>query len=79
MKNSLAPVSAWQMKRLVNASKSFFLIVIKPKEKDVSDALASCGSSNKHELFDIISNYDGVFQEPKGLLPKREIEHEIYL
>jgi hypothetical protein len=30
-------------------------------------------------LVKIISNYDDLFQEPSGLPPKREVEHEIYL
>jgi hypothetical protein len=27
----------------------------------------------------VVSNYDEMFQEPKGLPPKREIQHEIHL
>jgi len=28
---------------------------------------------------DLISNYNELFQEPRGLPPKREIQHEIHL
>ena len=33
----------------------------------------------KKELIDIVSKYDDIFQEPDGLPPKREIQHEIHL
>ena len=74
MKTNLYLVSARQMKRLVNASNPFVLIGIKPKKKDVS-SLAGCDPNHKHELFEIIYDDDGVFQEPKGFPHKREIEH----
>ena len=61
------------MKRVVESSKSSVLMVIKPKEKHVYDSLTSCDQSHKHELCEIIYNYDGAFQELKGLSPKREI------
>ena len=79
MKNNLSLVSAGQMKRLVNASKPFVIMVIKPKEKDVFNSLGGCDLSHNHKLLEIISNYDGVFQEPKGFPPNGEIENEICL
>jgi hypothetical protein len=33
----------------------------------------------KKKLIDIVSKYDDIFQEPNGLPPKREIQHEIHL
>ena len=30
-------------------------------------------------MYDTVSNYDEIFQEPSGLPPKREIQHEIHL
>ena len=30
-------------------------------------------------MIDVISNYDEVFQEPKGFPSKRDIQHEIQL
>ena len=33
----------------------------------------------KKYLIKVVSDYDILFQEPKGLPPKREIQHEIHL
>jgi hypothetical protein len=41
--------------------------------------LLGCDPDHKQELVKIISNYDELFQEPTGLPPKREVEHEIHL
>jgi hypothetical protein len=67
------------MKRLMNASKHFFVMIVKQKEEFITDALSGCDPDHKQELVKIIYNYDELFQEPKGLPPKREVEHEIYL
>ncbi|CAF4234567.1 unnamed protein product, partial [Adineta steineri] len=40
---------------------------------------SSCDPKHKDELVKLITNYSEVFQTPKGLPPKREIAHEIYL
>ena len=34
---------------------------------------------DKKELCELLSNYDEMFEEPKGLPLKREIQHEIHL
>jgi hypothetical protein len=78
MKN-LTLVSAGQIKRAINTSKKFVLMVLKEKDPDKSNAFDDCDPSHKDEMIDVISNYDEVFQEPKGLPPKREIQHEIQL
>ena len=72
-------VSARQMKRLVNSSKGCMLMVVREKEAELADAFHGCDQEHKQELSELISNYDELFQEPKGLLPKREIQHEIHL
>jgi hypothetical protein len=79
IKTNVSLVSTRKMKRLVSASKYFFLVIEKHKEEDITDALSSCDPSHKQEMINIISNYDEFFQEPTGLHPKREVEHEIYL
>jgi hypothetical protein len=66
------------MKRLVSASESFVLMIVKQKEGEITNALSGCDLDHKHELIKIISNYDELFQKPRGLPPKREVEHEIY-
>ncbi|XP_059067200.1 uncharacterized protein LOC131858147 [Cryptomeria japonica] len=79
VKTSLAIVNASQMKRLVNASKNFVLMLVKAKDDNKSEAFKGCKPEHKAELVKIVSTYDDLFQEPKGLAPKREIQHEIHL
>lgn len=67
------------MKQLINAINNFVLLVVKEKDIGKFDAFKGCNPSHNDELSEIISNYDEIFQEPKGLPPKREIQHEIQL
>jgi len=78
-KINLSLVNAGRMKRLVNSSKNFVLLMIKPKNDVDNEAFKGCDSNLKAELVDIVSQYDEMFQEPKGLPPKRGIQHEIQL
>jgi hypothetical protein len=78
-KTNLAIVSAGQMKRLVNASKNFVLMMVKVKNDEISKSFEGCDPKHKSELIEIISEYDDLFHDPKGLPPKREIQHEIQL
>ena len=64
---------------LVNASKNFVLMKVKMKNDEVSKSFEECDPKHKSELIDIISEYDDLFQDPKGLPLKREIQHEIHL
>ena len=61
------------MKRLVNASKNFVLMMVKMKNDEVSKSFEECDPKHKSELIEIISEYDDLFQDPKRLPPKREI------
>ena len=79
IRTNLAIVSAGQMKRLVNASKNFVLMMVKMKNDEISKYFEGCDPKHKSELIEIISEYDDLFQDPKGLPPKREIQHEIHL
>jgi hypothetical protein len=72
-------VSVGQMKRLINTNKRYVLMVIREKDVETSDAFQGCDPSHQKELIDIVSKYDDIFQEPDGLPPKREIQHEIHL
>ncbi len=67
------------MNRLVNSIKGCMLMVVRGKDAKLSDAFQGCGHVDKKELCELISNYDEMFQEPRGLPPKREIQHEIHL
>ena len=49
--------------------------------KDVgkNESFKGCDPKLKNDLTKVVSDYDILFQEPKGLPPKREIKHEIHL
>jgi hypothetical protein len=79
LKTNLSLVITGKMKRIVNASKDFVLMIVKEKDMDKYDAFKGCDPEHKDELVKVISNYDEIFQEPTGLPPKREIQHEIQL
>jgi hypothetical protein len=75
----LSLINARQMKRLVNASKNFVLLMIKPKDDVENKAFQGCDTKLKYDLFEVVNQYDEMFKEPKGLPPKRGIQHEIQL
>ena len=54
-------------------------MVVREKDVGTTNAFQGCDPSHKKKLIDIVSNYDDIFQEPDGLPPKREIQHEIIL
>ena len=72
-------LSVGQMKRIVNASKKFILMIVKPKESDSNGDFEVWEPMHKHDLIKVIFYYDEIFQEPQGLPPKREVKHEIQL
>jgi hypothetical protein len=78
-KMNLSLINARQMKRLVNASKNCVLLMIKPKEDIETKAFQGCDTKLKSNLFEVVNQYDEMFKEPKGLPPKRGIQHEIPL
>lgn len=65
------------MKRLVNSSKKFVLVLVKPKEDEKVEAFKGCDLERKTGIVKIVSAYDDLFQEPKGFPPKREKQNEI--
>jgi hypothetical protein len=78
-KINLSLVNAGQMKRLVNASKNFVLLMIKPKDDIENEVLQGCDAKLKSDIYEVVNQYDEMFKEPKGLPPKRGIQHEIQL
>jgi hypothetical protein len=70
-------VNVGKMKRLVNASKNFVLLMIKTKDNVEKQAFQGCDSKLKFDLYEFVNQYDEMFQEPKRLPPKRAIQHEI--
>jgi hypothetical protein len=79
MRVNMILVSAGKMKRLITTNQRYVLMVMKEKDVKTSEAFQGCDPSHKNELIDIVSKYDDIFQEPNGLPPKREIQHEIHL
>jgi hypothetical protein len=78
-KMNLSLVNVEQMKRLVNASKNFVLLMIKPKDDIENKVFQGCDAKLKSDLYEVVNQYDEMFHEPKGLPPKRGIQHEIQL
>ena len=50
------------------------------KNNDIDyESFEGCDEKLKSDLFDVVSKHGEMFQEPKGLPPKRGIQHEIQL
>ena len=79
MKANTTLVSAGQIKRLINTNKRYMLMVVRAKDVEASDVFKGCDPSHKKDMIDIVANYDEIFQEPTGLPPKREIQHDAHL
>ena len=54
-------------------------MVVKEKNPDKTLVFEGCDAKQKADLEKVVSEYDILFQEPKGLPPKREIVHDIHL
>ena len=54
-------------------------MVVKAKDPEKSNAFKGCDSKQKFDLVKVVSEYDVLFQEPKGLPPKKEIVLDICL
>jgi len=67
------------MKRMVNSCKQFLLMVVKEKTPDKTNVLEGCNADQQVDIEKIVSEYDALFQEPKGLPPKKGIVHDIIL
>jgi len=78
-KISSSLVSACQMKRLIDSSKGYILMVVREEDVETYEDFQHCDPTHKKALYEIVSNYNGLFQEPSGLPPKHEIQHDIHL
>lgn len=67
------------MKILVNLSKNFILLMIKPENDIDYEAFDGCNLNLKTNLVDAVNQSDEMFQESKGFLPKRGIQPELQL
>nr|CAD1831224.1 unnamed protein product [Ananas comosus var. bracteatus] len=74
-------VTACQVKRMINACQKFDLLVIRPviaKEAN-SKILSLACKKNTNDVAKLIGKHQDLFQEVRGLPPKRVVEHEIQL
>ena len=53
--------------------------MIKPKDDINNEYFEGCDPKLKSELYDVVNGHHKMFQQPAGLPPKREIQHEIQL
>lgn len=60
-KLNVSLVNVGQMKRLVNSSKYFVLLMIKPKNDVDNEASQGCDSRLKSQLVDVVNQYDEMF------------------
>ena len=54
-------------------------MIARVKEVEIANDFKGCNPNHKKELFKIVFDYDGLFQEPRGFPPKHEIQHDIHL
>ena len=78
-KTNIAMVNVGHVERLVKSSKNFVLLMIKPKDDINHELFEGCDPKFKSNLYDVVNAHHEMFQEPIGLPPKREIQHEIQL
>jgi hypothetical protein len=68
IKTNVSLVSTRKMKRLMNASKYFVLMIVKQKEEDISDALSGCDPDHKQELVKSYLTMMSYFRNLQGFL-----------
>ena len=54
-------------------------MVVKEKKPDKTNVFEGCNTKQQADLEKVVSEYDILFQEPKGLPSKKEIVHDIIL
>ena len=67
------------MKRMVNSSKNFVLLMIKPRNDIDYEVFYGCNLNLKTNLVDVVNQSNEIFKESKGLLSKRGIQIELQL
>ena len=54
-------------------------MIVKAKKVEKTESFKGCDPKFNRDLIKVLSEYDILFQEPKGFPPKREIQREIHL
>ena len=83
-KSKISLVSANQAKKLISSSNKYVLLFLRENQIEGEsirrkESLEECTKEHKHQLEEVLHAYRGVFQEHKGIPPKREVEHKIQL
>ena len=60
------------MKRLVNSSKNYALLMIKPNNDVDYEGFQGCDPKFKYDLIEVVNQNNEMFHEPKRLPPKGE-------
>ena len=63
-KTNISIVNAGQVKRLVNSSNNFVLLMIKPKDDVNHESFDGCDPKLKSDLYDVFNAHHEMFQEP---------------
>jgi len=79
LNNNYTHINSGQMARMINSCKQFLLMVVKEKKPDKNNVFEGCNAKQQANLGKVVSEYDVLFQEPKGLPPKKGIVHDIIL
>jgi hypothetical protein len=85
-KSKLSLISAHQARRIMGSMKKFVLLFLREGKQqgegnqlEMKESLEGCSGKQCQQLQQLIESYREVFQEPQGLPPKHEVEHEIQL
>ena len=54
-------------------------MVVKERKPDKNNVFEGCNAEQRADIEKVVSEYDVLFQEPKGLPPKKGIVHDIIL
>ena len=60
-KKNIALVNAGQVKRLVNSSKSYVLLMVKPKVDVNHESFENCDPKLKSDLYDVVDAHHEMF------------------
>jgi hypothetical protein len=69
---------------LISSSKKYVLLFLRENKSGeeslkVNTSLEACTKEKKHELEEFLKAYMGVFHDPKGIPPQKEVEKKIQL
>ncbi|WP_208081145.1 hypothetical protein, partial [Bacteroides uniformis] len=63
----------------MNSSNNFVILMIMPKSDVNHESFEDSNPKFKLDLYDVVYAHHEMFQEPTGLPPNRETQHEIQL